>query len=536
MPSSDPKQQKLRDRKKSWNKKIRDFTNDLISIKKVMNGAPSKFHNQVSSIKDPIPSDPASVLGVLASDFNQIVNEGNAIINDQIMYSQTRRQKQNAPNPNQTSFNFAADDKVVEASNKLTRFFSRMKGPLFFGPASEKEKRILRLNMLQICVELEESFKELQEIILSSEKDAIEKADRLIMKVEKNILVLRKYVLHSQPPAQIAEQLQVSKNQPTDLNEWLESHHDALKSEMNQIDNGIHTHYYDVDLYKKYLIYKDLYLNGSTKEEQFHAAFTLNGIMNKLIGSFVQKNTVTSDKTENSKEEVVQPKPVDDAATLKAIISDIDLNKDNFSYDPVIYGLYLEQKKALKKSGPEKETAIANIKALYQSLLKSLNEQSKTNESTINGILIKKALVQQNLVKIAYDMELFSHAFAGKWLKRQLLKLKTRDKTSGIRLKIDEKARICKSISNAMMDSLEKDIEPMYLDKASSSLLENILEMKASIKLINDSPKNQFFDPRFMDLVHKQFDESSSSKEQAEKLKKNLHNQTNREVAKGYNK
>lgn len=465
MPSSDPKQQKLRDRKKSWNKKIRDFTSDLISIKKVMNGAPSKFHNQVSSIKDPIPADPVSILGVLASDFNQIVNEGNAIINDQIMYSQTRRQKQNAPNPNQTSFNFAADDKVVEASNKLTRFFSRMKGPLFFGPASEKEKRILRLNMLQICVELEESFKELQEIILSSEKDAIEKADLLIMKVEKNILVLRKYVLHSQPP---------QETQTT------------IPSEIATIP---------------------------IKEE---------------FSEEMQQDAPVAEPA---------AQPIDNVTTLKAIINDIDLNKDNFSYDPVIYGLYLEQKKALKKSGPEKETAIANIKALYGSLLKSLNEQSKTNESSINDILIKKqAFAKQELVKLAYDMELFSHAFAGKWLKRQLLKLKTRDKTSGIRLKIDEKARICKSISNAMMDSLEKDIEPIYLDKASSSLLENILEMKSSIKLINNSPKNQFIDPRFMDLVHKQIDEKSYSKEQADKLKNNLNRQSVTEIAKGYTK
>lgn len=479
MPSSDPKQQQLRDRKKSWNKKIRDFTNDLISIKKVMNGAPSKFHNEVSKIQDPIPSDPASVLGVLASDFNEIVNEGNAIITQQIDYAKTRRQKQNAPNPNQMSFNFAADDKVAEGSNKLTRFFSRFKGPVFFGPESEREKRILRLNMLQICVELEEAFKELQEVILSSTEDSILTADKLIMSIEKNVLVLRKYVMNAQPPETVetAEQLEPSVPEKIDVNQRV------------------------------------------SKEDN--------------TPPFKFPDPAPESEHSVAKEPIVPV--VNEGPSISSIINDIDLNKDNFSYDPMIYGLYLEEKKKLKKGGKDKEAAIVNIQALYREILKALNAASNTNESSINDILIKKqAFAKQELVKLAYDMELFSHAFAGKWLKRQLLKLKTRDKTSGIRLKIDEKARICKSISNAMMDSLEKDIEPVYLDKASSSLLENILEMKSTIRLINKSPTNQFLDPRFMDLVHKQIDEKSYSKEQADKLKNNLNRQSVTEIAKGY--
>src|SRR6478736_333926 len=90
-PSSDPIQEKLRQMKAQWNKDVSVFITDLINLKKTMNGWPSKFNMERSFIKDPIPSDPNTIIGVLASDFQELAQRGNAIVQQQLEYSKTRR-------------------------------------------------------------------------------------------------------------------------------------------------------------------------------------------------------------------------------------------------------------------------------------------------------------------------------------------------------------------------------------------------------------------------------------------------------------
>src|ERR1035437_7798643 len=90
----DAVQQKLRNNKSIWNNSVSEFINDLIHCKKLMNGAPNKFHMEKGNIKDPIPADPATIIGSLANDFNEIAQTGNAIISEQAEYSKTRRKKQ----------------------------------------------------------------------------------------------------------------------------------------------------------------------------------------------------------------------------------------------------------------------------------------------------------------------------------------------------------------------------------------------------------------------------------------------------------
>src|SRR5512135_1467273 len=96
-PSADPVQEKLRSDKASWNKDVSAFINDLIHIKKTMNGWPSKFFKERSRITQPIPADPGTVIGALAGDFQDIVNRGNAIIQEQIEYAKNRRQRRPKP-------------------------------------------------------------------------------------------------------------------------------------------------------------------------------------------------------------------------------------------------------------------------------------------------------------------------------------------------------------------------------------------------------------------------------------------------------
>src|SRR5574338_50285 len=104
-PSSDPVQEKLRQNKALWNKEVSTFVNDLIHLKKMMNGWPSKFHKERSRIVDPIPADPATIIGSLAGDFQEIAQKGNSIVQEQVNYAKNRRKKQpkqlNLPFPQQ---------------------------------------------------------------------------------------------------------------------------------------------------------------------------------------------------------------------------------------------------------------------------------------------------------------------------------------------------------------------------------------------------------------------------------------------------
>src|ERR1035437_924397 len=90
----DPVQQKLRSDKKAWSLEVKKFVDDIFAIKDVFNGRPSKFHTEKSSIKDPIPGDPANILSMMAAKFQEIVQNGNNIVQKQIDYSKNRRKKQ----------------------------------------------------------------------------------------------------------------------------------------------------------------------------------------------------------------------------------------------------------------------------------------------------------------------------------------------------------------------------------------------------------------------------------------------------------
>lgn len=210
-PSADPVQEKLRSDKASWNKDVSAFINDLIHIKKTMNGWPSKFFKERSRITQPIPADPGTVIGALAGDFQDIVNRGNAIIQEQIEYAKNRRQKQPkpvappiaggpapaptapapspAPDLSQQLGKQLAAIKEVElvklasifeskyelesmASNPFSRFITKLFNPKFgFGEAARIRR--LRMAMLDHCVKSYKELKKLHKEIVKSSKASV---------------------------------------------------------------------------------------------------------------------------------------------------------------------------------------------------------------------------------------------------------------------------------------------------------------------------------------------------------------------------
>ena len=219
-PSSDPVQEKLRQSKAVWNKEVSTFVNDLIHYKKLMNGWPNKFHMEKSFIKDPVPADPATIIGSLVSDFNDIATKSNALIKQQLEYSKARKKRQmkqmnlplGAPAPKaepaapaldlsqQLSLPLAAsfEEKyglVAEGSSKISRFFTRLFNPSV-GFSDAANLRRARMAMLNACADTYRNLGKFQVQVVKSSKDSIPASHQKLNEAWSNwTLVSRAYTI-----------------------------------------------------------------------------------------------------------------------------------------------------------------------------------------------------------------------------------------------------------------------------------------------------------------------------------------------------
>lgn len=225
----DAVQQKLRQNKKAWNAVVKAFIDDLIHYKKLMNGAPNKFFKEKGDIKYPIPADPTTIIGALAGDFNEIAQSANKIIQEQVAFSTNRRKRQSqnmkqmdlplgpsgtpatpgptaAPSappaqPNleqQLSLPIAASSQFTlikvaakledkyslekEASNPVTRFFTRLFTPTF-GFGKEVGIRRARMAMLDSCAACFKGLEHLQAEITNASKQNLGLSAKMVMKL-----------------------------------------------------------------------------------------------------------------------------------------------------------------------------------------------------------------------------------------------------------------------------------------------------------------------------------------------------------------
>jgi|SRR5579859_638977 len=185
--SSDSFQEKLRVNKANWNKDISAFIDDLISVKRLINGWPSKFYKERSKIIEPIPADPGTIIGSLTNDFNELSHRANAIIEEQSNYSKNRKQKQIKPtNPSQTPANlsqqFAWENKyslISEGSNPFTRFLARNTTNIV-GTGDKAKNNRIRIDMLNSCAKVYKSLGKMQVQAVKSTKDSINETYRLM--------------------------------------------------------------------------------------------------------------------------------------------------------------------------------------------------------------------------------------------------------------------------------------------------------------------------------------------------------------------
>lgn len=228
------------------------FVNDVIHFKKMMNGWPSKFFKERSRIVDPVPADPGTIIGSLAGDFQELANRGNALIQEQLHYSQGRRKKQpkqlnlplgqptpttpakpeeEAPKVDLTKqlslpavafleselikFAFVLEEKYAlktEASNPLTRFYTRLTTPTIgFGEGARV--RQLRMTMLKGCVQTLKELKKLQKEIVKSSKISTKSSHNIMSALAKQWSA----VLTNFKPYYDERSKSISTDEPTEL-------------------------------------------------------------------------------------------------------------------------------------------------------------------------------------------------------------------------------------------------------------------------------------------------------------------------------
>lgn len=436
-PSSDPVQEKLRQNKAVWNKEVSTFINDLINLKRTMNGWPSKFHMERSSIKDPIPADPNTILGVLAGDFQELAQKGNAIIEEQLAYTQTRKKKQpkspgspspastitpptpSEPNLSQQLSAVSAEYELLSlGSNPLSRFVSTLKGP-WFGSSPEARSRKYRVSMLKSAADLNRDFKRFESQIVGSTPQSIFAGGKILQKIENQLFYIQ---------------------------ESLTSHKIKLEEQPVATEKG--------------------------KEN-------------------VSKNEAPVAPTEPV---VVPDDPV--LLEMKNAISDFRKSQLNFTnLNPALERAFASAMLKFYNSpnDAEKVKLAPLLMKAYQDLLSDTNMKHGTNAATLHEILMPKTASEQ-LQSVAQNM-------ISKWFGQLKHKLSPFDKTSALRLDLMKLSENSRKILDYIMDSLESDIDFNTVTYNINIIDKNVIEMKQKMKPLESLIKGNMFDSTFLNML-----------------------------------
>lgn len=480
-PSTDPLQEKLRSDKASFNKEVSTFVNDLIHLKKTMNGWPSKFHMQKSKIIDPIPADPTTIIGALAGDFQDLAHKGTAIVEQQLNYSKNRRQKQpkqlnlplgSAPTTpdlsKQLSLNMTAYEQkyglVAEGSNTITRFFARLLNPAIGGSEAARIRKY-RMSLLTTTVDTENDLKKLQSVIVGSSPESIFTASKILLKIENNWSFLRQgfFTYRASMPK-------------------------AVKDSGGTITHPTTKH-------------KD-----SPKEE----------------------NVSPEPEVKSKKDIIVNPILIE----AKNIITDFVDNAGNFldlNVKPM--NLLIRQFVAIDDDG--KSQLAPQIISTYKELINEANNKYATSGTSLNEIWNNK----NN--KTASDLQIFAQNALSRWYGKIKHQLDPFDKTSSFRLEIYKISEENKKLIDKIMNSLEKEMNVEVLEPLINKVGELLFTTREIMRGLESTIKGKGFDRPFIDMLESgKITEHGTGMSESEKvhLKKMLETRRLRELSNMYRK
>lgn len=447
-PSTDPVQEKLRQSKAVWNKEVSTFVNDLIHYKKLMNGWPNKFNMEKSMIKDPIPADPATIIGSLVSDFNDIAQKGNSIVKQQLDYAKTRKKKQPkqmnlplgtpapatpatpaAPAPDlsqQLSLPATASfedkyDLIAEGSNPFSRFFTKLLNPTF-GVSEAARIRKYRMSLLDSCVKTYKDLGKLQVEIVKSSRGSVQNSNKLLHKA---------------------------------WNDWMM-------------------------VYRGYNTYKT---NMPREIKDAGGDIT---VADKKSEDAKPPTAADEQSPEGNEQPSTVPVYSGEAEfnTVETIIKDYNESKGKFPEDISLFSnLNNALTHYLMPTTPAKKLKAAiNIMKIYNDIVKILKE--KYNSFGMNLTQIAKIRESQ---PVTASLEKVAQDFLKKWIGKTRHELSVFDKTSAYRLDVYKMAGELRKVLDQIMDHLEKDMKLDDLDPLVLQINQSMTQLRGLMRALHNA-------------------------------------------------
>lgn len=461
-PSTDPAQEKLRNDKATWNKDVSAFVNDIIHLKKLMNGWPSKFYMERSFIKEPMPADPATIIGSLLGDYQSIAERGNKIVQEQLDYSRTRKKRQpkqmNLPFPAATPAPAAPSESaapapdltqqlalplaaaqqyelIAEGSNPVTRFFTRLLTPTI-GWSDAARIRRYRMSLLGQCVKVFKDLEQLQLEVVKSSDESLTSANKILHKTWNDWMIINKgFVIYkSNMPAIVLDtggEIAPPKGAPP--KDRASKDQDQETSELNTDPNAPIRGDYEHEPKDQ-----DVIAPPSTKEQT------------------------------NANEALILA-----SAAIKDYKAFLEKDRSNLRIkDEAIYGPFheLASKFIMPPARNRIHIALPLVK-MYREIIAQLNAKLGTSGNSLTEIL---ALVNSAAAKTKIQpaipippkgaqMEVMAQKFLRKWLGKTRHSIFT-NKSSAYRLDVYKMAGETRRIINRIMDQLEKGMDVESID------------------------------------------------------------------------
>jgi hypothetical protein len=432
--SADPVQEKLRQHKATWNKEVSAFIDNLIHFKKMMNGWPSKFLMERSSIGEALPKDPTSILGVLAGDFRELAADGNQIIEEQIAYSKGRRRKSPkqsgyhelppagstppaAPSGLAAALSSAEYDLIAEGSGRISRTLSRLKGPILFGPQQEKNKRRFRLILLSNAAKMDRNLSRMQQSIVGQTEYSIIRSigflDDVMLMIYTIFQTLQSYMSFEN----LLDQPTKDKEPPT-KSEKTESV--STKSEKTES------------------------VPAESKQSQQDSP-----VVKEAIGKY--KDYESNSNIINKFDEF--------AAEIRNV---------NKLYGRLFQNLSITNYYSIESINKHAQNLISACDDLLSKLNNKLGQQAKSFKDLI---FEQKNASQQQINIIAQNI-------VSKWVGKGINHLSPFDSTSSIRLALYKAVTSIRKDLNKIMDKLEKDLEPQSIYDDFKNLEAELYELR----------------------------------------------------------
>jgi hypothetical protein len=467
--TQDPVQMKLRLTKKQWNADAREWMDNWFHYKKLINGTPNKFYNQKGDIKNPIPADPVTILGVLISDFQQLAARANDIVNQQIEYSKNRRKKTtrqvgqvNVPNaPPSNSNNVVASDfnynLISEGSNAISRFFTRLITPTF-GTSEAARIRKYRMTLLDSCANIYKLLGKLQVSILSSDSNSISESRKILQDIYyKWVVVYKGFSIYIENMPAIVEDTGGKIDDPIKGDDKSKENNTNLVDSIDKID--------ELGDYKNVVGPEELVKKFNTIKKYVSKIITdykYNYIDPKL---YPELKIDGYDKKMQALIDFFIAIPVKNMFTVDAINNYIDSGQ--------------------------------NIIDNYKNIISMFNSKLNTNYGSLQAISDhlkskKTACYQIQIEKVAQD-------FIKKWIGKKRHEGAIFDKTSAYRLDFNKMIIEMREIINQMMDSLEKEMNVEELKNLSHEVNKKFTSMRTLMRALDlqdpkkeNSPNNKY--------------------------------------------